>query len=57
MKAAAIAAQYAPRRKVSRSRFPNAADHRLTAEKVLDVLLAAGIALGVVSMLLFALTL
>lgn len=55
MKATAIRTNYFPRPRVQTYRFPNAADRRITAEKVVDTLLAAGIVLGVVSVLLFIL--
>lgn len=57
MKASAMDPSYYTRRPVRPARYPNAADRRVTAEKVVDSLLAVAIGVSVVTVLLFLLTL
>lgn len=47
---------YAARRRAP-SRYPNAAEHRFSLEKLVDFLLAAAITLAMVTILLFLLAL
>ncbi len=57
MKATALNSSYYSRRPVHTVRYPNAADRRITLEKVVDYLLAVTIGVSVVTVLLFLLTL
>ncbi len=57
MKATAMNPNYYTRRPVHCPAFPNAAEKRITAEKVVDTLLAVAITASVVTILLFLLTL
>ncbi len=57
MKASVMDPSYYTRRPVRPVRYPNAADKRITLEKVVDYLLAAAIGISVVTVLLFLLAL
>lgn len=57
MKAIAVNYNYDTRRSVKPRPYPNAADRRVTLEKVLDFLLALTISASVVTILLFLLAL
>ncbi len=57
MKANAMNPEYYHRRPIQFHRYPNAAKRRVTAEKVVDALLAVSITASVVTILLFLLAL